>query len=200
MSVPETLRAVEDLDRPILPTRWKVIGASVITLVVVLLIVLGSGFRRADPRDVRSALIGGPAPAFDLELLDGSGRFRLDDQLRSGKAVVVYFFASWCIPCKQEYPTLVRIWERYRTSDVVLVGILFQDDRQGGLEFHENHGGTWPTVYDEGSRTALTFGVFGIPETYFVSRDGTVVSRRIGLMEEATLVSEIEKARRSGSR
>lgn len=184
---------------PIVPTRWKVIGVGVITLVVVLLVVLGSGFRR-DPREVRSALSGGPAPAFDLELLDGSGRFRLEDQLSGGKAVVVYFFASWCVPCKQEYPTLVRIWERYRASDVVFVGILFQDSREAGLEFHQKLGGTWSTVYDDGSRMALAFGVFGIPETYFISRDGTVVSRRIGLMEEPTLVSEIEKARRAGTR
>lgn len=186
--------------RLLIPARWRVTFAAIITLVVVLLIVLGSGFRQADPRDIRSALIGGPAPGFDLELLDGSGRFRLAEQLQSGKAVIVYFFASWCVPCKQEYPTLVRLWERYRSSDVVFVGVLFQDSRESGLEFHQRLGGTWPTVYDEGSRTALAFGVFGIPESYFISRDGTVVSRRIGLMEEATLVSEIEKTRRASSR
>lgn len=183
--------------RPLLRMRWRITGVLAITLIVVLLVVLGSGFRKADARDVRSAIIGGPAPAFELEQLDGSGTLRLANQLASGKAVALYFFASWCVPCRQEYPTLVRVWERYRSSDVVLIGALFQDSRDAGLEFHRKLGGTWPTVYDEGSRTALAYGVFGIPESFFISRDGTVVSRRIGLMGEPALAGEIEKARRA---
>lgn len=135
---------------------------------------------------------------FDLEALDGRGRVRLADLQGDGKAVVVYFYASWCIPCKQEYPILVRVWERYRTSDVVIVGILFQDERDAGLQFHRERGGTWPTAYDERSRTAIAFGVYGIPETYFIRPDGTIAGRHVGLMGEETLVAGIEAIRPRG--
>lgn len=174
--------------------RWRILAALAVLSIAATTLVLASGFRR-DPRDIRAASIGRPAPAFDLPRLDGSGSVRLADELAQGKAVVVYFFASWCVPCKQEYPSLVRVWERYRTSDVVLVGILFQDAPEAGLEFHRRLGGTWPTVYDEGSRTALAFGVFGIPETYFIRPDGVLAGRQIGLMGEDTLVRGIEAIR-----
>lgn len=174
-------------------------AAVVLASLAALVLVLASGFRR-DPRDIRAGSIGGPAPSFDLPLLDGTGRLRLADQLAEGKAVVVYFYASWCVPCKQEYPFLVRVWERYRTSDVVIVGILYQDSVEAGLAFHVERGGTWPTVLDEGSRTALAFGVFGIPETYFIRPDGTIAGRQIGLVGEEVLVNGIEAIRAKGSR
>lgn len=168
-----------------------------VALLVGLVVVLTLAFRH-DPRDIRSNLVGKSAPAFDLEALDGRGRVRLPDLQGDGKAVVVYFYASWCIPCKQEYPILVRTWERYRTSDVVIVGILFQDDRDAGLQFHRERGGTWPTAYDERSRTAIAFGVYGIPETYFIRPDGTIAGRHVGLMGEETLVAGIEAIRPRG--
>lgn len=176
----------------------RIVLAAALAAIAALVLVLALGFRR-DPRDIRGGAVGRPAPAFDLELLDGSGRFALAEQQRQGKAVVVYFFASWCVPCKQEYPVLVRVWERYRTSDVVLVGILFQDSPDAGLEFHRRYGGTWPTVFDEGSRTALGFGVYGIPETYFIRPDGIVAGRHVGLMGEETLIAGIEAIRRSSA-
>ena len=174
--------------------RRLVIGAVLLLVGVILVGSLASGFRR-DPRDIKGGSIGKPAPAFDLPLLDGTGRLRLSDELAQGKAVVVYFFASWCIPCKQEYPTLVRVWERYRTSDVTLVGILFQDSVEAGLAFHRERGGTWPTVFDDGSRTALGFGVYGIPETYFIRPDGVIAGRQVGLIGEESLVRAIESIR-----
>lgn len=177
--------------------RRRVLAAIVIASLAALVLLLASGFRR-DPRDIRAGSIGGPAPSFDLPLLDGTGRFRLADQVTEGKAVVVYYFASWCVPCKQEYPILVRVWERYRTSDVVIVGILFQDSAEAGLAFHRERGGTWPTVYDEGSRTALAFGVYGIPETYFIRPDGTIAGRQVGLVGEEVLVNGIEAIRGTG--
>jgi cytochrome c biogenesis protein CcmG/thiol:disulfide interchange protein DsbE len=168
----------------------------IIALLVGLIVVLGLGFRR-DPRDIRSAIIGGPAPAFRLERLDGNGTIALDE-LR-GKIVVVNFFASWCVPCREEHPALVRAWERYRTSDVVLVGILYQDSPDAGRDFVRRLGGTWPTAIDDNGRTALGFGVFGIPETFFIGRDGVVGGRHIGPLDEETLVRGIETLRRRPS-
>lgn len=169
-------------------------NALVVVALIALIVVLALGFRR-DPRDIRSAVVGDPAPAFRLERLDGPGTVALDD-LR-GKIVVVNFFASWCVPCREEHPALVRAWERYRTSDVVLVGVLYQDSVESGREFVRRLGGTWPTAIDDGGRTALGFGVFGVPETFFIGRDGVIGGRHIGPIDEDTLVRGIETLRRA---
>jgi len=168
----------------------------VIAVLVGLIVVLALGFRR-DPRDIRTAVVGKEAPAFRLERLEGTGTVALEE-LR-GKVVVVNFFASWCVPCREEHPALVRAWERYRTSDVVLVGILFQDSVESGRDFVRRLGGTWPTVVDDRGRTALGFGVFGPPETFFIGRDGVIEGRHIGPIDEDTLVRGIETLRRKPS-
>lgn len=168
-------------------------NALVIVALVALIVVLALGFRR-DPKDIRSAAVGKPAPAFDLAALDGTGRVSLA-QYR-GKVVVVNFFASWCVPCREEHPALVRVWERYRTSDVVLIGVLYQDSVESGREFVRRLGTTWPTAIDDDGRTALGFGVFGIPETFFIGPDGIIAGRHIGQIDEDTLVRGIETIRR----
>src|SRR6266849_4920065 len=154
--------------------------------------VLAVSFR-FDPHDLRSAAVGQPAPAFDLELLEGGGRLTLE-QLR-GKIVLVNFWASWCIPCKQENPALASVWERYRTADVVLVGIVYQDSIDAAREYTTRLGNTWPSVLDDNGRTAFAFGVFGIPETFFIGRDGVIACRHIGPIDQETLIRGIDTLR-----
>jgi len=175
------------------PSRvGSVVRAAIVVSLVVLMVVLAMGFRR-DPRDIRTGTIGDPAPAFDLERLDAPGRLRLADL--SGKVVVVNFFASWCVPCKEEAPVLIRVWERYRTSDVAFVGIVYQDEPEAARDFHDRMGQTWPIGMDDAGRTALGFGVFGIPETFFVDPAGVIRGRHIGPIDEDTLVRAIEELR-----
>jgi cytochrome c biogenesis protein CcmG, thiol:disulfide interchange protein DsbE len=171
---------------------WRLIRAATVIAIFALVAVLALGFRR-DPRDIRSAVVGQPAPAFDLERIDEPGRVRLADQ--AGKVVVVNFYASWCVPCKEEAPALVRVWERYRRSDVVFVGIVYQDSPDAAKAFHGRLGQTWPATLDDNGRTALAFGVFGVPETYFIGKDGKVEGRHIGPIDETTLTRGIEALR-----
>jgi cytochrome c biogenesis protein CcmG/thiol:disulfide interchange protein DsbE len=168
------------------------IRAAIVVALVVLMVVLAMGFRR-DPRDIKTGTIGDPAPAFDLERLDEPGRVRLTD-LR-GKVVIVNFFASWCVPCKEEAPHLIRVWERYRTSDVAFVGIVYQDEAAAARDFHDRMGQTWPIALDDEGRTAFGFGVFGVPETFFVRPDGVIEGRHIGPIDETTLIRAIEEMR-----
>ncbi|MDE3113077.1 MAG: redoxin domain-containing protein [Chloroflexota bacterium] len=177
--------------RKVLPVD-RVVRAVIVLALVALVAVLALAFRR-DPQDIRTGTVGHPAPAFDLQRLDQPGRLRLADM--RGKVVVVNFFASWCIPCKEEAPALVHAWERYRSSDVVLVGIAYQDTPEAAKAFHEQMGQTWPIAADDNGRTAISFGVFGVPETYFIGPDGVIAGRHIGPIDEQTLDNGIEVLR-----
>lgn len=122
---------------------------------------------------------GGPveAPAFTLERLDGKGMLSLAD-LR-GKAVVVNFWASWCIPCRDEAPVLQQTYERYRARGLVVLGIDVNDFKEDARRFVERYGLTYPIVYDGRGSTVGRWGVRAFPETFFVDRSGTLVGERI---------------------
>jgi cytochrome c biogenesis protein CcmG/thiol:disulfide interchange protein DsbE len=161
-----------------------------------LTVTLALAFRR-DPHDIRTGTVGKPAPAFTLQRLDGSGVVTLADF--SGKVVVVNFFASWCLPCLQENPALVRVYERYRASDVVILGVNNWESRENGRAYAERMGITWPTVTDDDGRVSLSYGVFGPPETFFIGPDGVIEGRHIGPIDENTLVKGIEALRGKAS-
>ena len=167
--------------------RWLRLG--IVIAIGALVVVLVLSFRR-EPTDLRTGTVGKPAAGFTLDRLDGSGPLTLTPT--AGKVVVLNFFASWCIPCKQENPALVRAYERYRASDVLFIGILYQDSLESGLRYVRDNGVTWPTVNDDRGRVAFSYGVFGIPETFFIGTDGIIAGRHIGPIDETTLTNAIE--------
>jgi cytochrome c biogenesis protein CcmG, thiol:disulfide interchange protein DsbE len=173
-------------------TLARVVRVAVVVAMLGLVVTLALAFRR-DPHDIRTGTIGKPAPEFSLERLDGSGRVALSDH--AGKVVVVNFFASWCLPCLQENPALARVYERYRASDVVMLGVDFQESQENGLAYVQRLGIAWTTVADDDGRVALSYGVFGPPETFFIGPDGVIAGRHIGPIDETTLVNAIEKLR-----
>jgi len=117
------------------------------------------------------------APAFTLDRLDRDGGLALAD-LR-GKAVVVNFWASWCIPCRDEAPVLQKTYERYRDQGLVGLGVDVNDFRADARRFMRRYGLTYPVVYDGKGSTVGKWGVRGFPETFFVDRSGTLVGERI---------------------
>lgn len=175
----------------------RVIRIAVVVALLALTVTLALAFRR-DPHDIRTGTVGKPAPAFTLQRLDGSGEVALADL--SGKVVVVNFFASWCQPCIQENPALVRVYERYRASDVVMLGVNWQESRENAMAYVRRMGITWTTVADDDGRMALSYGVFMVPETFFIAPDGVIAGRHIGPIDEATLVNGIETLRARASR
>jgi cytochrome c biogenesis protein CcmG/thiol:disulfide interchange protein DsbE len=178
-------------------TLARVARIAVVVAMLGLVVTLALAFRR-DPHDIKTGTIGKPAPAFTLQRLDGSGDVTLADL--SGKVVVVNFFASWCVPCIQEHPALVRVFERYRTSDVVMLGVNYQESRENGRAYVQRMGMAWPALADDDGRVALSYGVFGPPETFFIGADGVIAGRHIGPIDEATLVNGIETLRARASR
>ena len=121
--------------------------------------------------------VGGPAPAFSALRLEGSGRLALSS-LR-GKAVVVNFFQSYCVPCKSEAPALQHAYAQYRKDGVVFVGVDYWDSIAEGRKFVERHGVTYPVVRDPGGTVADRYGVTGTPETFFLDRGGRLVGAHI---------------------
>jgi cytochrome c biogenesis protein CcmG/thiol:disulfide interchange protein DsbE len=170
----------------------RFVRIAVVVAILGLVVTLALAFRR-DPHDIKTGTIGKPAPVFTLDRLDGSGKVALADL--SGKVVVMNFFASWCLPCTQENPALVRVYERYRASDVVMLGVNYQESRDNGLAYVARMGMGWTTVADDDGRVALSYGVFGPPETFFIGPDGVIAGRHIGPIDEETLVTAIETLR-----
>lgn len=154
-------------------------------------LLLATGLGR-DPTALPSRLVGEPAPGFSLPALDGGGTIELE-RFR-GQVVVVNFWASWCFECRQEHPALLAAWDRYRERGVVFVGIDFEDTEADALAYAEAMGGDWPLVTDPGSRTAIAFGVFGVPETFVIAPDGTVAAKRVGAVTYDWLSDEIGRA------
>jgi cytochrome c biogenesis protein CcmG/thiol:disulfide interchange protein DsbE len=117
------------------------------------------------------------APAFTLDRLDREGQLGVADL--KGKAVVVNFWASWCVPCRDEAPVLQTTYERYRDQGLVVLGIDVNDFRQDARRFMKRYGLTYPVVYDGKGSTVGKWGVRGFPETFFVDRTGKLVGERI---------------------
>ena len=148
-----------------------------------------------------------PAPGLSLDVLtDGrpgpltapwrraAGDGRVDLRELRGTPVVVNFWASWCIPCREEAPLLERRWRRARGQDVLFVGLNMQDVRGDAREFLRRFGQTFPNVKDPTNATARGWGVSGLPETFFVSRRGDVVGHVIGVVSEQQLEDGIAAA------
>ncbi len=168
---------------------WKRIAVP-LAVAVPLIGLLAYGFTR-NRREIPSPLVGKPAPAFTLSLFDGR---RLSLEELRGKVVVVDFWASWCVPCREEASLLEATWRKYRERGVVFVGVNFQDQERAGGQFLKEFGITFPNGPDPGSRIAIDYGVYGIPELFFVDPQGRITYKHIGLIGGQTLRTKLEEA------
>jgi cytochrome c biogenesis protein CcmG/thiol:disulfide interchange protein DsbE len=135
----------------------------------------------------------GQAPGFRLPRIDTPGKLSLGSY--RGKAVVLNFWASWCVPCKQEAPRLEAASRKWAGRGVVVIGVDSQDFTGDARRFAERYRLTYPLVHDGPGRTRERYGVSGFPETFFVDRRGRIVGDHIqGPVSEKALDENIRRA------
>lgn len=156
------------------PRRPLFIIAPIAAIVVALLAVFGYVLLHGANAGRTSALLGKPAPEFTYSTFDGKS---LDLASLRGKPVMVNFWGSWCIPCKDEAPVLASAWQKYQNSGVQFVGIAIWDQSDAAKAFAQNAGAVWLNGMDNNGKIAIDYGVYGVPESYFISRDGVLIDR-----------------------
>ncbi|MFZ5482181.1 MAG: cytochrome c-type biogenesis protein CcmH [Myxococcota bacterium] len=153
-----------------------------LAIVLPLVAVLANGFR-FDPRAIDSPLVEKAAPDFALTSIDGQP-FKLSD-LR-GKPVVVNFWATWCVPCQQEHALLLAAAKKWGDRATFL-GVVYQDTPEKIRGWLDRHGEGYPTLVDEGSKVAIAYGVYGVPETYVIDAGGVIRHKFVGPVDTPTL-------------
>jgi cytochrome c biogenesis protein CcmG/thiol:disulfide interchange protein DsbE len=159
-----------------------------------------------DPSKIPSALIGRPAPQTALPALEGlvnngAAVPGLDPAAFKGKVSVVNVWASWCVPCHDEAPLLTALAKDKRLQ---VVGINYKDSPDNARRFLGRYGNPFSIVGVDGNgRASIEWGVYGVPETFVVGREGTIVYKMVGPVKpeniDSVLKAEIEKALKTGS-
>lgn len=166
--------------------NWKVLVAGLV-LVVPLVAVLAIGFQ-FDPRELDTPLVGKTAPNFALPKVDGTGNLQLTEL--KGRPIVLNFWATWCVPCQQEHRELVSA-ARQLQGKVNFLGVVYQDEPQKILNWLDRFGSAYPTVVDQGSRAAIAYGVYGVPETYIIDPEGTIRYKFVGPVTVDALYQQV---------
>lgn len=131
-----------------------------------------------DSAVVPSALIGQPAPQTSLPALEGTTLPGLEDVSFGGEVTVVNVWASWCAPCRQEHPLLMEL---ARDERVRIAGLNYKDRPENARRFLGELGNPYTAIgVDDSGRTAIDWGVYGVPETFLVGRDGTILYKHVG--------------------
>lgn len=167
----------------------RVLGIGVAVAVPLLGLLVANIGR--NPQEIRSPLVGKPAPPATLVDLESGAVATLSSF--KGRPVVMNFFASWCVPCHQEHATLVD--GARRATDVAFIGVVYDDEPARARAFVDKLGRAYPSYVDDGGRAAVAYGIYGVPETFFIDSNGVVIAKHVGPLTPDTLSSYIERLR-----
>lgn len=155
---------------------------------VPLIILLAYGFW-TDPRAIPSPLVRKAAPSFRLAIYDGDP---LSLEGLKGKPVVLNFWASWCYPaCYEEAPVLEATWRKYKDQGLMVVGVDIQDKEANAREFMRRFDFTFPNGPDPGSKISIDYGVYGVPETFFIDRQGRIKHKHVGALTPEVMEEQV---------
>ncbi|MVA96473.1 DsbE family thiol:disulfide interchange protein [Nitratireductor sp. CAU 1489] len=171
--------------------RWMVFVplALFVALAGLFLLQLLSG---RDGATIPSALIGAPAPETDLPPIEGTEMPGLSSKEFAGRVTVVNIWASWCAPCRQEHPLLMQL---ARDERITIAGLNYKDEAENARRFLGELGNPYAAVGADGTgRTAINWGVYGVPETFVVGRDGTIRFKHVGPLSPQSLTGDLMPA------
>ena len=145
-----------------------------------------------NPSAISSPLIEKPAPDVLVQALDGGGALQLS--ALQGRPALVNFWASWCVPCVQEHVSLTA--GARSNPDVAFVGIVYEDSAENARTFLARRGTSYPSYVDEDGKAAIAFGVYGVPETFFIDARGTIIDKFVGPLDPDSLRERLAAARK----
>ncbi len=185
--------------------NWKR-ATTAVAMAIPVIGILAFGLTR-DPKAIVSPLPGKPAPSFALSVFapgEGATALNVGDTVRladhAGQVVVLNFWASWCLQCRDEHRDLSATATEYFDKGVRFYGLLYNDQESFGLRWIQEMGGqTYPSLLDPRTRTAIDYGLYGVPETFFVSRDGRVAYKHIGPISQRQLSQKLDSLLRDGA-
>lgn len=152
---------------------------------LVLLLAIGLSL---NPREVPSPLVGKPAPGFSLPRLDQPGE-KLSPEALRGKVWVLNVWASWCVPCREEIPVLMKL---ARTKTVPIYGLNYKDRRDDALGLLKQLGDPYvASAVDADGRVGIDYGVYGVPETYVIDHAGVIRLKHVGPVTPETVEKKI---------
>ncbi|MBV6520448.1 MAG: Thiol:disulfide interchange protein CycY [Gemmatimonadaceae bacterium] len=178
--------------------NWKRSAiAGTVALPVIALLAYGL---TQDPKEIPSPLPGKEAPSFALEVFSPGQpplARAIGDTIRlntmRGQVLVLNFWASWCLACRDEHEALSEVARQYAGTKVHFLGVLYNDVPRNGLAWIEQMGGqSYPSVDDPRARTAIAYGLYGVPETFFVGPDGLVAYKHVGPVTAAVLRRKVD--------
>ena len=198
---------MSELSTPVTPPRRRnVLMALPLVLFASLAALFWFRLGGGDPSRIPSALIGHPAPPTALPPIEGLTSNGapvpgLDPASFKGKVSLVNVWASWCVPCHDEAPLLTELAKDKRFQ---LVGINYKDAADNARRFLGRYGNPFAVVGADGNgRAGIEWGVYGVPETFIVGRDGTILYKLVGPITpeaiETVLKGEIDKALKAGT-
>jgi cytochrome c biogenesis protein CcmG, thiol:disulfide interchange protein DsbE len=160
----------------------------IIGVFVALVALLAIGLQN-DPHEVPSPLIGKAAPAFDLPLLTEPNK-RFSEKTMLGQVWVLNVWASWCPPCLSEHPVVSQM---ARSGLAPVVGLNYKDTREDALPWLKRNGNPFQVVaFDANGRIGIDYGVYGVPETYVIDRQGIIRYKHIGPLSADVVQKKIE--------
>lgn len=200
LDVPQDNTDHVESERPNLTLRDRIIPFSALGLLVILIGVfaytlytpssssLGAG-GRVNSTGSKVYMGDRPAPDFTLSTFDGEEVSLSDFR---GQSVVINFWSSWCPPCRDEAPMLNAFHSETREDgDVVLLGVAIWDREEDALDFMDRHNLTFTNLSDQRGSVLIDYGVYGVPETYFIGPDGTLEGKYRGPLESAEHIEEL---------
>lgn len=164
---------------------YTILGISVAAGLVIILVY--GLFFASRPGEIPSALIQKKARSFRTTTFDGQ-HISLDQFL--GRPVILNFWASWCVSCRQEAHIIEAAWQQYGPRGVVFIGIAINDTRQASLGFIRRYGKTYLLAPDDQTGTiSLDYGVTAVPETFLINREGVIVKKILGAVSPQDIES-----------